>query len=224
MDKNTESRSLSTARIGIFSALYIVTSLIPISIFIGAPSFLALNLVITPIMAILLQPVEAFSASLIGGILSLYIAPGQAMFGLFSVMLPVAGATFGSQAYRKGKNGKMLAGLFLIGSISLYLIKNYPFPYFVAPHLIAFVVIAISVVKGMTTLKIKIPLYAYVSTMCEQGMMMIFAVHLLGLPWQVFTGILPIMLYERLVGTAGASLIILGLQRFAPHYFEPLNE
>lgn len=49
--------------------------------------------------------------------------------------------------------------------------------------------------------------------------MMIFAVHLLGLPWQVFPGILPLMVYERVIGTIGASFIAFGVARFAPTYF-----
>ena len=63
-------------------------------------------------------------------------------------------------------------------------------------------------------------MFAYVSTMCEQGMMMIFAVHLLGLPWQVFPGILPLMVYERVIGTIGATFIVFGLVRFVPTYFK----
>ena len=96
------SSALRTAKVGVFAALYVVTSLIPISLFIGAPSFLALNLVITPIMAMLLSPIDALASSFIGGLIGIYIAPAQAMFGTFSILLPVAGATFGSLAYHKG--------------------------------------------------------------------------------------------------------------------------
>lgn len=213
------STALRTARIGVFAALYVVTSLIPISMFIGAPSFLALNLIITPIMALLLLPVDAFASSLIGGLIGLYVAPTQAMFGAFSILLPIAGATFGSFAYHRGKMGNSMAGVFLIFSILAYLIRNYPFPYFVTPHFIAFCIVLFAILRKMTLLTWKIPLYAFVATMCEQGMMMIFAVHLLGLPWQVFPGILPLMLYERLVGAAGGAIIIFSLMKTVPHYF-----
>ena len=222
MVEKSRSKAPRTARIGVFSALYVVTSLIPISIFIGAPSFLALNLIITPTMAILLHPIEAFSASLIGGLIGLYVAPTQAMFGAFTILLPVAGATFGSIALHKGKTGCLIAGAFLISSILAYLIRNHPFPFFISPHLIAFGLVTLTSLKRMTPLKVRVPIYAFISTMCEQGMMMIFAVHLLGLPWQVFPGILPLMIYERVMGTVGSSLVILGIMRFAPHYFEPL--
>ena len=64
-----------------------------------------------------------------------------------------------------------------------------------------------------------ISIFAYVSTMCEQGMMMIFAVHLLGLPWQLFPGILPLMVYERIVGTIGGTMIVVALMKAIPRYF-----
>lgn len=216
----TSTKALRASRIGVFAALYVVTSLIPISMFIGAPSFLALNLIMTPAISILLFPLEALFATSFGGIIALYIAPTQAMFGPYTVLLPVVGATFGSLTYHKGKLGASTSVLFLIIAISAFLVKNYPFPYFIIPHSVAIFVALASSFKRMTPLRVKIPMYVYVSTMCEQGMMMIFAVHLLGLPWQVFPGILPLMIYERVVGTIGATFIVFGLARFVPTYFK----
>lgn len=171
-------------------------------------------------MALLLSPLDAFVSSLIGGLIGLYIAPAQAMFGVLSILLPIAGATLGSFAYHKGKMGNSIAGVFLIVSVLAYLIRNYPFPYFVAPHLVALCMVLVAVFRKITPLRWKIPLYAFVATMCEQGMMMIFAVHLLGLPWQVFTGILPLMLYERLVGAIGGTIVFFSLMKTVPQYFK----
>lgn len=213
-------KAVRTAKIGVFAALYVATSLIPISIFIGAPSFLALNLIITPVIAVLLSPVEALFASLFGGIIAFYVAPMQAMFGPYTILLPVVGATFGSLAYHKTKLGALTTSLFLITAISAYLVKNYSFPYFVAPHSIALILVLISLIKRMTPIHMRIPIYAYISTMTEQGMMMIFAVHLLGLPWQAFVSILPLMIYERIIGTLGGVLIVFPIIRMkteAPH-------
>lgn len=207
-----------------FAALYAVTSLVPISMFIGAPSFLALNLIVTPTIAILLWPLEALWASLFGGIIAFYVAPMQAMFGPYTILLPVAGATFGSLTYHKTKMGPLLSTLFLIVAMLAYLIKNYPFPYFIVPHSVALFLTLLSSFKTMTPPQMKIPMYAYVSTMAEQGMMMIFAVHLIGLPWQVFTGVLPLMIYERAIGTVGASLIVSGLSRSFPSYLDAMSK
>ena len=211
--------SLRAARIGIFAALYVALSTIPISVFIGAPSFLTLNLIITPVIAVLLSPFEAFLASLFGGILALYVVPMQAMFGPFTILLPVAGSTFGSLASYKGKRGGLAAACFLLIATFSYLAKNFLFPYFVAPHLIATVLALAATFKRMTQTSLKAPLFAFVSTMCEQGMMMIFAVYLLGLPWQAFIGILPLMVYERVVGTMGATLLVIPLTSITSNIF-----
>jgi hypothetical protein len=219
-----QNKALRASRIGVFAALYAVASLIPISMFIGAPSFLALNLIVTPTIAILLSPVEALFASLFGGIIAFYIAPIQVMFGPYTILLPVAGATFGSLTYHETKRGALTSALFLAVAISAYLIKNYPFPYFIVPHSLAIILALLSSFKGMTPLQVKIPMYAYVSTMAEQGMMMIFAVHLLGLPWQVFTGVLPLMIYERVIGTAGATFIVFGLNRSFSSYLNSMSK
>jgi hypothetical protein len=203
--------SLKAARIGVFAALYAALSLIPISVFIGAPSFLTLNLIITPVVAILLSPLEAFLSSLFGGIIAFYVAPLQAMFGPFTILLPIAGSTFGSLALHKGRIGGLATACFLLIATSSYLVKNFPFPYFVAPHLIAAVLALAATFKRITSTSLKAPLFAYVSTMCEQGTMMILAVYMLCLPWQAFIGILPLMVYERVVGTVGATLLAIPL-------------
>jgi hypothetical protein len=220
-DNNDISRgnALKASRIGIFAALYLVTSLVPISMFIGAPSFLALNLIITPVIAILLTPSEAFFAALFGGVISFYATPMQAMFGPYTILLPVAGATFGSLAFHKRKLGALIVSIFLAIAISAYLIKNYPFPYFVFPHALAVSLALMNGLRRMTPFTAKIIMYTYVSTMAEQGMMMILAVHLLGLPWQIFPAVLPLMIYERIVGTVGSSLIIFALAKTIPKYF-----
>ena len=216
---NFSNKALRASRMGVFASLYVITSLVPISMFIGAPSFLALNLIITPVMAILLSPSEAFFASLFGGIIAFYIAPSQAMFGPYTILLPIAGATLGSLTWHKSKFGATVTSIFLITAISAYLVKNYPFPYFVVPHTLAIALALATSFKKMTQLHVKIPLYTYVSTMTEQAMMMIFAVHLLGLPWQVFVGVLPLMIYERLVGTFGSAAVAISLLRILPKYF-----
>lgn len=208
--------SVRLTKISVLAALYVVTGFIPISIFIGAASFLALNVIMTPTIAFMLAPADAFLAALIGGVISFYVNPGQAMFGLPTILLPIAGSTFGSLAIHSNKQGKLAGVSFLVIAIGAYLVVNYPFPFFVTPHTLALGLLTYGLFRGLTPMKVKVPLYAFVATMCEQGMMMIFAVHMLKLPWEVFIGILPLMVYERVVATVGATLLILALIRVYP--------
>ena len=213
MTVKTLSKALKYARISVFAALYACTSLIPISMFIGAPSFLALNLIITPTIAILLSPKEALLSAFLGGVIALYISPSQAMFGPFTILLPTLGATLGSLAYHKPRAGFFISAYLLAVSAS-YLISRTQFPYWILPHIFAAIsLITLSITKSQPK-RIKIPLYAFISTMCEQGTMLLGAVYILSLPWTIFATAFPLMLYERIIATLGSSLIALGFFNF----------
>lgn len=213
MNKNPNA-ALRAARIGVFAGLYTATSLIPISVFIGASSLLSLNLIVTPAIAILLTPIEACIAALIGGLLSLWIAPWQAMFGPATLLLPVVGAFVGSLVFHKRKIGSPLAAVFLGGITLSYLASRSEFPYWIIPHVVAIILAGISAFS--TPLKIRVPLDAFVATMCEQATMLVQAMCVLQLPAVVFSAAFPLMLYERVIGTIGATLIVLGIVRFVP--------
>lgn len=220
--KVDEIKSLSIARIGVFAALYAVTSLVPISMFIGASSFLALNLVITPSIAILLSPMEAFWASTIGAIISLYIAPFQAMFGPFTVLLPVVGSTFGSLSYHKPRNG-IIVLFYLIAVVFLYLVARPEFPYWIIPHIIAAIFVGGLSFVNPPIQRMRIPIYTFISTICEQATMLVCAVYILSLPWVVFATAFPLMLYERFIGTIGGTIIAYSLLCAMPKYFASHN-
>ena len=68
--------SVRVAKIGIFAAVYVITSFFPLSVFVGfGSSFLTLALVMVPVMAILLRPEEAFPASLVGSFIAVWAVP-----------------------------------------------------------------------------------------------------------------------------------------------------
>ena len=213
--------TLKASKIGVFAALFVTTSFIPISVFVGASSMLSLNIIITPILAILLTPIEAGVAALIGSFIALWVAPYQAIFGLTTIFLPLAGAFFGSLVYHKRKIGTLFSAGFLLGVIWAYLTARSEFPYWVLPHFLA---AFLAILSGFNMpKKIRIVLSAFVATICEQAAMLIQAVYLLQLPVVVFSMAFPLMLYERLIGTIGASLIVIGLINFAPNLFNDLE-
>ena len=211
MNRNRNA-ALRASKMGIFAGLYAVTSLIPISVFIGASSLLSLNLIITPAIALLLTPIEAGAAALIGGLLALWIAPWQAMFGPTTLLLPLAGAFFGSMVSHKRRIGSPLAAIFLATVVLSYLVSRSEFPYWIAPHVLAIILAGVSVFS--TPLKVRVPLNAFVATMYEQAAMLAQAVYVLELPAVVFMTAFPLMLYERIIGTSGALIIVFGFARY----------
>lgn len=212
------ANSLKAARIAIFAALYAALSCIPISVFIGASSLLSLNLIVTPTIAILLSPLEAFLSSLLGSIISLYVAPFQAVFGPYTILLPVSGATLASLGFHKPRTG-FFASIYL-GVISLtYIIMRPEFPYWVIPHIVGAIIVGGLNFKNPIPDKVKIPLYAFISTICEQATMLIGALFILSLPWTIFAAAFPLMLYERLIGTIGGTLLTYSLYLKCKEYF-----
>ncbi len=210
-----QNKALRASRIGLFAALYAITSLVPISVFLGASSLLTLNLLVTPAIAILLTPIEAGFTALIGAILALYLAPFQAIFGIPTILLPVAGAFLGSLTYHKFKLG-IITSIYLGVTSVAFIIKIPEFPYWVALHVTALVLAATS--KLFTSRKIRIPVHTFIATMAEQATMMMLATYVLQLPWFVFAMAFPLMVYERFIGTIGGALIVYAFLKTASQY------
>ena len=215
-ERNSTLSSLRVARIGIFAALYAVTSVIPISIFIGASSMLGLNIVITPTIAVLLDPFDAGVTAVLGAIVALWVAPYQAIFGLTTVILPLMGALVGSMVYHNRRAGIVLGVAFLSIAVGAYLTARGSFPYWVAPHVLA--VLAMFLMPFSSSGKVRVTLSCFVSTMAEQAAMLNQAVYILELPAAVFALAFPLMLYERAVGTFGGSLVVLGVKKITSLY------
>jgi len=202
-------------KIAVFAALYVVMSFIPVSMFIGAGSFLSLSLVITPVIAVLLTPLEALICSVIAGLILVIINPGAAMFGVFTLLLPISGSVCGSLIIRL-RGGSLIVSIFLLIVITFYIIYRGSFIFWIIPHVIALILVLGSshIEKKYVTVYI-IPL---ISTICEQGAMLILAIGLLKLPVVVFQTAFPLMLYERTFATLGGTLLIITLRRIVPQY------
>lgn len=193
------------------SVVYVICTFIPISPFIGGPSLLTLNLIIVPMIALTLNPIEAFITSLIGGLITLWVVPMALanIFGPSVLLLPVLGSTMGSLS--KYKAGKIIVGPYLVFCIFAFIHAIPEFPYWITPHMLA--VILCPVAEFIKNIKLKVTITAFVSTMCEQAIMMILAVYQVQLPWQVFAAAFPFMIYERALAVIGGSILTLAVSR-----------
>lgn len=213
--------SLSIARIGVFASLYAVLSLVPLTPFIGASSLLALNIIITPTIALLLSPYEAFLSALAGSLVGVYIAPASAIFGIASIAMPVTASTLGSLAYHK-RHSAVVVTAFLFLAITFFLM-NVPFIFWIVPHVLA-LILASSFWLYTKESVIRLSIYAFITTMVEQSTMMVLVIVFLldfaALPWQaIFPIALPFMIVERVVGTVGSTILSKTLTKVIPRFF-----
>jgi len=203
-------KSTQVSRIAILSALYVVLSFIPVSMFVGAGSFLSLSIVVTPIIAFLLSPYDALLCSGVSGLIVTMLNPGSAMFGIFTVLLPVFGAVGGSISFRINK-GVILTSIFLTITILFYLYTRSGFIFWIIPHIVALLMLV--TMSFFKTNRYRLRLLPYVATMCEQSIMLLMAILILKLPVLVFQVAFPLMIYERIFATIGSSIIISSLDR-----------
>lgn len=92
MSKYTQSVAYPWALTGIFAAVHLVITLIPYSIGIGGGGEISFGLVSAPIVGFILGPFFGVIAALIGSVLAIFINPGIAIIGPFTVIATAAGA------------------------------------------------------------------------------------------------------------------------------------
>ena len=195
----------------IFSALYVVFSIIPIGTpFIGGTTMMSLNLVMTPILGFL-GPIYGTAAALIGSFIAIGVAPQSAIFGIFSPLVPLTGVLCVVLALRRST--MLIAGIFVLGTSAIFLLMRFSAFWFVLPHItVAIFMILVRTFKVRS--EIQLLSVCMIGTFGEQCAMFMLSIFVLNLPAALFGYIIfPLMLYERCVGSIGSFLILLGIQK-----------
>jgi hypothetical protein len=137
MSNYTRSLAYPWALTGIFAAVHLVITLIPYSIGVGGGGEISFGLVSAPIVGFLLGPFFGVIATVIGSIIAMFINPGIALIGPFTVIATAAGA-YAAGAIRTKLRVTIPAlylvamGLFLVSPIGLLV------PQFLLFHFIVF--------------------------------------------------------------------------------------
>ena len=210
-----ETKELS--KVAGLSALFVITSFIPISAFIGGAGFLTLSLVLVPVMAYLLRPTAA-AVSALAGILATYILQigiGP-IFGPISLLIPVSAVTLGSIGFRS-RQGPLIQWAYVLFGGAFYFFISGGTPLWLIPYLIVWVTLPLALFHG----KCRLPLLCLYTTMCELTTMTIASITILRLPGALWTLITPLMFYERAVATLGSFLLIAGLRKTLPAILDP---
>lgn len=193
------------------AAVYIISTLIPISPFIGGgPGFITAEIIMLPLLAALLRPPLA-AASIIAGSLGMGLLRTSiySFFGPLGLLVPIVATVLGSVAfhYRAGLLfpwGYVLGGAvyyiaFSQGGTSLWLV----------PYVI--VIVSIVAVLKMSG-SLRTGFLAFYTAMSEQVGLNVLSISVLGLTGGTWTAITPFMFTERAVATLGGAALIVALK------------
>jgi hypothetical protein len=192
------------------AAVYIVSSFLPLTPFIGGPAFITLAIVMVPVIAALLRPLLA-TLTIAVGALGMLLAQTSLfqVFGFPGLLIPVGAVALGSLAFHY-KQGPILPWTYvLVGAIFYVTFSNGGTILWLIPY--ALVILSLPIMmRAKGTLRIGgLSLYA---AMSEQVTMNILSIAVLGLVGPVWSVITPFMYSERALATLGGSAVIVALK------------
>lgn len=193
-------------------SLYIVSNAIPISTFIGGAGFITAGIIILPIVARLLNPKEAILAAIIAPLalffFQLSIIP---IYGFYGMLIPSSAILIGSLGFNKSDLFPIAYTLF--GAI-FYLLYSNGTILWLLPYVIS---ILLSLANYFRPFKLgekkEVITHSLQVTICELTTMTIGSITLLNLKGEIWSVILPFMLYERSVAVISSTIITLSLIR-----------
>lgn len=212
---------------GMFAGLFAISTLIPVSVFIGGAGFITLEIVLLPIIAFLLEPWQAFGAALFGSAVAYAFGLGLApVFGPFSLLISPLAAYLGSVAFHydekwfKWSSPIWLAlPLSYIGfGIIYYLLYSKGPVVWLTPYALAVIAVLYRPFAKDVTGKIAIGCLA--TAICEQVGMNVASISLAGLVGPIWLAIAPFMFTERTIATVGSLLAIKAVLRMKPPFLK----
>jgi len=101
----------------VFAAFQALLSVFPFTLTVGVSGQITLGVIGGPLIGVLLGPLVGSLASLIGSVVGVFLNPGGALFGVFSVIPPFLGAfAAGCLKTRRG----YVAGAVMLGSLIVF--------------------------------------------------------------------------------------------------------
>ena len=205
-------RKLSAAIV--FASLFVVLSFIPIgtSIIGGKDSF-RLAIVLPPVVGWLLGPYYGVLSMIIG-----FVAGGffsvTSTYGPLGLIIPTSGALFAGL----NKRGlPFITSIYLV-LFSFFFYTTYPVVWwFILPHIIASC--ASILILFFKSSRISIFFNTLSSTFSQQATGTFLSIMLFSLTTEQFYIIFPLTIYERIVASVGALLIILAIEKRIKTYF-----
>ena len=192
------------------AAVYVVTTFIPLTPFIGGPAFITLEIVMLPIIAALLRPLLAGVTILVGSVgMALLQTSIYTAFGPIGLVIPIIATILGSIAFHYRIGPVAPWGYVLLGAVYYLLFSKGGTVLWLAPY--AIVMASLPLVLKVTG-NLRTGLLSFYTAMSEQVTMNILSIAVLGLVDGVWTFITPLMFSERTVATLGGAAVIVALK------------
>ncbi len=193
------------------AALFVASTFLPLTPFIGGPGFITLEIIMLPIIAALLRPVLATATALVGSLV-MVVSPQlnlYTVFGFFGLLIPIIAVAAGSVAFHY-KLGPVVPWAYVLTGAAYYLAYSKGGTLFwLVPYGLVLVSLPVTLrARG----NLRISILALYTAMCEQVTMNILSISLLNLVGPVWVGITPLMYLERSVATVGGAAAIVALK------------
>ncbi len=203
---STRDLTLSAA----FAAVYIVSTFIPVSVFIGGAGFITLEIVMVPVIAAILWPLPATITIIVGSLGTALFGTGvYPVFGFFGLLVPVIATVLGSLAFHHRLGALFPWGYVLLGAVYYIAFSKGGTPLWLAPYAIVVFSLPITLKATGTRLIVFLSLY---TAMSWQVTLNVLSISVAGLLDGFWTGVTPLMFFERTVATAGGSAVIIALK------------
>ena len=205
LDFTTTELTLSAS----LAAVYIVSTLFPVSPFIGGPGFITVEIVMLPVIAALLRPVLAGVSITVGSLgMALLRTSIYGFFGPLGLLVPIIATVLGSVGFHY-RFGLFVPWAYVFGGAVYYLAFSQGTLVWLIPYLIV-------IVSPVAVLRMRGPFrtgfLSLYTAMSEQVGLNILSISVLGLVGGIWTAITPFMFSERAVATIGGAVLIVALK------------
>ena len=192
------------------AAFYIVSTFLPVDVFLGGAGIITLEIVTVPIIADILRTLPAAICISIGSLgMALFGTGVYPFFGFLSILIPVISTIQGSVAFHN-RLGSLVPWTYVILG-SLYYLK-----FSRGGTLLWLIPYAIVVFSVPLTFRVsgprRIVLLSFYTAMSWQVTLNILSISVAGLTNGFWIGVTPFMFFERSLATFASASIIIALK------------
>ena len=210
------NRLLTTRDITLLASLaafYIVSTFLPVDVFLGGAGIITLEIVTVPIIAALQRPLPAAICIGIGSLGMAVFGTGvYPFFGFFSIVVPIIATIQGSFAFHHRLGPIVPWAYAVIGSLYYVEFSKGGTLLWLIPYAIVVFSLPFSFIVSGTR---RIVLLCFYTAMSWQVTLNILSISVAGLTGAFWIGVTPFMFFERSLATfASASVIVALKSRF----------